>query len=482
MLNDSQAGKSPPRSEPNAEAAAGNEPVAAVVGQSRGRTGKSYAVGAFGALLVAASFASGFFIGEARNPAAASGPDLSLPTLVTGLDSEPPFDLKEVDFSQFWEVWQLVKENHVDAGKDDNLDAKLFYGAVNGMVGAMGDPYSVFMEPVGAQEFADELEGKFEGIGAEIGVKKNQLLVVAPLPETPAIRAGLKAGDYILAIDGEDTAGMSVNEAVRRIRGEKDTVVTLTIYRDGEDEQREVPITRGAINVESVRWHVQGVPSGKQVGVIEVSHFSEDTSGLFAEAVRAVLLEDVGGVVLDLRNNPGGYLDMAVRMASEWVGQETIVSESFRDGTKREHRGSGPARLADMPTIVLVNGGSASASEIVAGALQDTGAAQVVGTKSFGKGSVQDYTEFMDGSALKLTVALWLTPSGRSINQEGISPDIAIENTTEDWDNSLDPQLDQAVEMLTGYINPETADLIQERRAAAEESQEADEPETPAEK
>ncbi len=427
----------------------------------RGRdTKRGYTFGTVAALMVAASFVGGFFLGESQR-ADASLLDVNdtRPVRITNIGSAAPIDVKDVDFEQFWDVWSAVKSNYVDQGAA--VDEKMFYGAIQGMVAALGDPYSVYFDPEMAQQFADEMEGTFQGIGAEIGVKKNQLLIVAPLPETPASRAGLRSGDYILKIDDTDTTGMSSDEAVSLIRGEKGTTVRLTIYREGDKEPREVPIVRDQIVVNSVKHRVVTVPDGKKIGVIEISSFNGDTTELVNEAARSMVIENVAGIIVDVRNNPGGYLDSSVEVASEWVGKQLVVTESYSDGTKNEHFGEGSARLAGIPTVVLVNGGSASASEILAGALQDSGLAQVVGAQTFGKGSVQDYAEFGDGSALKLTIALWLTPSGRSINKEGIVPDVAIDNPDEDWDNNLDSQFDKAVEILTGYVNPDTAAVTQ---------------------
>jgi carboxyl-terminal processing protease len=428
---------------------------------------RSYAFGALAALLVTVAFISGFFLGEYQRPAAAAAVEgkISLGTKVTGLDSKAQVELNQVDFQQFWDVWKTVKAKYVS--QKDVTDEKLFYGAIQGMVGALGDPYSVYFEPVTAKKFNDEMGGTFEGIGAEIGMKKGALTIIAPLPGTPALKAGVKAGDFIIAIDGTDTTGMTVEDAVSRIRGPKATKVKLRIVREGLKEPKEMEITRAKIVVDSVKLEMKKDGNGKKLAVVTVSHFNEDTESLFADAVRKAVLENPAGLVLDLRNNPGGYLDAAVRMASEWVGHETVVSEQYADGTKREHRGDVAARLGDLPTVVLVNGGSASASEIVAGALQDSGKAKLVGEKTFGKGSVQDYSELSDGSALKITVALWLTPKGRSINKEGIVPDVTVKNSTEDWDESRDPQYDKAVQMLTGYVNPATKDIVRKQEETA---------------
>ncbi len=406
---------------------------------------RRYALGAVGAVLLLIGFFAGIAVAELETESAAQ--ILGVGHLVN-TDVKPPSDLPdEVDFGNFWDVWQIVQNRYVNQPVDE-LD--MFYGAIEGVLASLGDPYSIYLDPQIAAEFESELSGTFEGIGAEIGIKQDQLKIIAPLPDTPAERAGLMAGDAIYAIDGVDTFGMSIDEAVSRIRGEKGTEVTLLIGREGEDELREIVIVRGTIVVESVRWET--VESGDvTVGVISLYQFNETSGPAFDEAVQGILLEDPDGIILDLRNNPGGFLDTAVDVAGEWVMRDVVVMEKFSDGSTRNYMSDGNARFADLPTVVLVNGGSASASEIVAGALQYHGKATIVGEQTFGKGSVQDYMEFEDGSALKLTIALWLTPGGQSIEQEGITPDETVELTAEDFDNDLDPQYDRALEIIAGW-------------------------------
>lgn len=413
---------------------------------------RGYAKGVGSAVLLMIGFALGAVITELRE-----GQQPRTPTpIVVNRDVQGNPELPaEIDFKQFWDVWELVKSRNVD---QKATDVDLFYGALEGMVGALGDPYSVYFDPEFAEQFAADLAGTFEGIGAEIGIKQDQLMVIAPLDGTPASKAGLRSGDHIVAIDGEDTYGMTIEEAVRRIRGEKGTTVTLLIWRAGAEEATDHVITRETIVVESVTWHVEE-RDGKRFGVIEMNQFNETTEPRFQTAVQELLLEGLDGLVLDLRNNPGGFLDTAVKVAGEWVQQDLIVAEKFSDGTVRNYLSEGTARFGEIPTVVLVNGGSASASEIVAGALQDHGKADIIGTQTYGKGSVQDYMEFDDGSALKLTIALWFTPLGRSIAEEGISPDEIVEYATEDFENDRDPQLDRAFEVLGGspLRPPETA-------------------------
>lgn len=353
--------------------------------------------------------------------------------------------VQDVDFKEFWEVWDTLKENYVDQG--EVTDKKIFYGALRGMVASLGDPYTVFMSPKIAKDFSDDLAGTFEGIGAEIGIKNDILTVIAPLPDMPAEKAGLMAGDMILKIDGESTAGIYIDDAVRKIRGEKGTEVVLSIARKGVDEIIDIPIIRGAIMVKSVYTHMRD----DGIFVIEISNFNNDTEDLFNQAVREAIKLNPKGIILDLRNNPGGYLETAIEVASEWIEDGIIVTEKYTDDKKTDHLARGRARLKSYKTVVLVNGGSASASEIVSGALKDYGMARIVGEQTFGKGSVQTLVDLEDGSSLKITVAKWLTPSGLNINKEGISPQIKVELSLEDFNNNLDPQMDKAVDVILDW-------------------------------
>lgn len=349
---------------------------------------------------------------------------------------------QKVDFKLFWEVWDTIKNKSVN---QDIKDMDMFYGAQAGLVASLGDPYSVFFKPEIAQDFANELKGKFQGIGAEIAVKNEKLLIVAPLPNSPAEKGGLKAGDHIIAIDGLDTKAMSLNGAVSKIRGDKGTIVKLRVIHKGETKDKEYEITRDDIKYDSVKWEVKN----KNIGYIKVTNFNQDTDALFEKAVTELTNKNVKYILLDLRNNPGGYLTSAIKMSSYWLDNQVVVKEIARDQKKTENSSvSGFAKFKGKKTVILVNGGSASASEIVSGALQDYGVATLVGEKTFGKGSVQDLTELSDGSSLKLTIAKWYTPRDRSINELGIEPDIKVELTTEDYNKDKDPQMDKALELL----------------------------------
>ncbi len=355
------------------------------------------------------------------------------------------FELQDVDFRQFWDLWQILKEKYY---LKPVTDKTLFYGAMAGLAGSLGDPYTTYFEPKGAAEFREALNGKFEGIGAEIGIKDDQLQVIAPLPDTPAERAGLLSGDAIIKINKEETVGMTTEKAVSLIRGPRGTKVTLTIFRPSQKKPPfDVTLTRDQIQIKSVRFKM--LPQG--IAYIEMTHFNGDTEAGFMEAVNKIRQQkNVKGIILDLRNDPGGFLETSLIVAGAWVGENLVVKERAQGEIIQELRGRGPAFLAGVPTIVLVNQGSASASEIVAGALQDHGQATILGTKTFGKGSVQDYQDFKDGSGVKITIAEWVTPKERTINKAGLEPDIVVERTPEDYDAKRDPQLDYAIAVLTG--------------------------------
>jgi len=349
---------------------------------------------------------------------------------------------RDVDFNMFWQVWETLQDKYVD--KDKLSDKELFYGALKGLAAATGDPYTVFMNPIISKEFSNDMAGTFEGIGAEIGMKGGVLTIIAPLTDMPAQKAGLKAGDKILKINGEDTSPMSVDEAVGKIRGHKGTQVTLNIWREDFDQPRDFNITRNTIIVKSVTWNT----NKDNIMVITISHFNDDTVDLFDRAVSDAVKQNPKGIILDLRNDPGGYLDTAIEVASEWIEDGVVVTEKYNDDQKNDYLARGRARLKDFKTVVLANEGSASASEIVAGALKDYGLATIVGKKTFGKGSVQELESMPDGSSLKITIAKWLTPKGVNINEEGIVPDAEVDLSKEDYEADKDPQMEKAVELL----------------------------------
>lgn len=358
---------------------------------------------------------------------------------------EPEFLAKDVNFRLFWDAWKIIEDNYV---KQPVSESKLFYGAIAGSVAALGDPHTIFFDPETNEKFNQELGGSFEGIGAEVAIKKEQLVIVAPLPDSPAEKSGLKSGDKIYAIDGADTAGMSLDYAVSLIRGPRGSEVILSVARDGLDEIKEYKITRQKIQIQSVKWKMLD----NNIAYLELRAFNEDTAADFNKSVMAIVAKNPKGIVFDLRNNPGGLLDTAIGVVSEWIDGKTVVFEKYSDGRLEEHKAVNTPRFKDFPTVVLINGGSASGSEIVAGALKDYKIATLVGEKSFGKGSVQSLFPLDDGSAIKLTIAQWLTPNENMIDGEGINPDVEIKLTDEDFSNDKDPQLDKAVEILQARI------------------------------
>lgn len=354
----------------------------------------------------------------------------------------------EVNFDQFWQIWNTIKERHVDQPISDK---DLFYGAIKGMVEGIGDPYSVYFPPVEAEEFAKDLNGEFDGIGAEIGIREEQLVVVAPLPGSPAEIAGLKPLDKILAIEENDTRGISLEKAVSLIRGKKGTAVKLTVMRSDSNDIEEISIVRDVINIPSVAWNTYE----EDYAYLRIGYFNDNTVKEFDKAVEEIIAAQPKGIILDMRRNPGGFLDASIQVASEWVEKGIIVSERLTSGEEKVHESVGKHRLKDFKTIVLIDDSTASGAEIVAGALQDYDKATLVGIKTFGKGSVQSFDGLSDGSALKLTIAKWFTPSNRAIDHEGIMPDVIVEEmfveekTDENAESTfVDKGLEKAVELL----------------------------------
>lgn len=344
----------------------------------------------------------------------------------------------EVDFSLFWQAWNLLEDDYVE----DTEEKDLVYGAIRGLISSLGDPYSLFMDPKESRQFAQDLEGSFEGIGAEIGIRNNVLTVISPLSGMPAEKAGLLSGDKIIRIDDVLTTDLTLNDAVGLIRGPRGTIVNLTVLRNGGT--KEISIIRSKIDVPSVTWKwMDGIV------YIDIDNFHDDVSQEFILAMGQILPLNPKAIILDLRNNPGGFLERSIDIASWWLKRgEVVVKEEDGDGIQKEHKSHGPSNLQNVQTVILVNQGSASASEIVAGALRDQRGIKLIGQKTFGKGSVQELRKLKDSSELRLTIAKWLTPSGHSIDNQGLEPDIEVELTIEDLNQNKDPQLKKALETL----------------------------------
>lgn len=399
-------------------------------------------------LLFIALFFSGYYIGV-------RGIELSFTPKV------PKFDLKNrnltvsdfplkvtnklafdttVDFNKFWQVW-----NTAVAGKSKLETDQLYYAALTGMVASLDDPYTAFLPPQVNKTIGDELNGKYQGIGAELGMDNDQLIIVAPLDGSPAKAAGLKSGDKILKINGQSAAGLSVSEAAGRIRGDAGTQVILTT-QTGVDAARDVPIVRGVITVSSVTWQ----DKGNGTAYIRISRFGGDTNKEWDSAVSEISLQmkELDAVVIDVRGNPGGYLQSAAHIAEEFYNVKPVLYQEDATGKQTPINAARYGSFTKVPAVyVLIDQGSASASEILAGALRSTIHAKLIGVKSFGKGTVQDARDFKDGSGVHITIAKWLTPDKEWVHKKGLEPDVNVELSTEDSKNGVDMQLNKALDL-----------------------------------
>jgi len=387
-------------------------------------------------LFIALSFILGIYVGKNNRPEIEKISSLS--------NKETTVETK-TDFAPFWKTWNTIDEKYPEASK--TTDQERVYGAIMGLVGSLEDPYSVFFSPEEAKSFEDEIAGNFTGVGMEVGIKDKVLTVIAPLKDTPAYRANIKSGDKILKIDEIITSGMGIEQAIKLIRGEKGTAVTLTIFREGNNDPIEIKIVRDIINIPTLDTELRS----DGIFVIKLYSFSANSTNLFRNALKSFSESKTDKLLLDLRGNPGGYLEAAVDVASWFLpGGKIIVTEDYGNGKKPEiFRSRGYDIFNDnLKFVVLIDGGSASASEIVAGALQDHKRAKLVGDKSFGKGSVQETVKITPDTLLKITVAKWLTPNGNLIEKEGLTPDYKIEITKKDLENKKDPQLEKAVKLL----------------------------------
>jgi len=394
-------------------------------------------------ILLAVSFVGGFYLGKGEKQVVQvnlKGEPIVAGEVSIKRDQVKEYLSKDVDFDIFLTVWDMLKARYVD---QPVAETKLFYGALEGLVSALDDSYSVFLTPKISEEFTESLNGRFEGIGAEIAIKNDMLTIVSPLPDSPAEQAGLLARDIILEIDSVTTKGIRVDEAVNRIRGEKGTQVMFSVFRGGVDEPFDVAVTRDTIQVKSVSWEMKD----NNIAYIRMTNFNADTTGLFKRFQKEIIARNPNAIIFDLRNNSGGFLQTSIDVASAWVDDDIIVTERSVEGERAYTTTASPI-FRDIQTVILVNGGSASASEIVAGALQDYGLAYIIGEQTFGKGSVQVLEDLKDGSSVKFTIARWYTPNDRSIDEDGVTPDEVIELTEEDFSEDRDPQLERALEYL----------------------------------
>ncbi|MFA7191860.1 MAG: S41 family peptidase [Candidatus Paceibacterota bacterium] len=390
-------------------------------------------------VLVVGVFWGGYFFGKKQQPEI-------LPVINISNTTDSTVSTN-ADFAPFWKVWQKINEKSIYANK--KTDQEKVWGAVQGLASSLGDPYTVFFPPEESKLFSDSIHGSFGGIGAEIGIKDKILTIVAPLRDTPAFKVGLKSGDKILKIDKVDTTDMTVDKAISLIRGEKGTDVVLNIYRKGEKSPRDVSITRDTIEIPTIDTEARE----DGVFIISLYSFSENSAELFRQALLEFSKTKYDKLVVDLRGNPGGYLDSAVNISNWFLDAgKVIVTEDYGEKRKPDViKSRGPKVFTDeLKLAIIVDGGSASASEILAGALQQNGVAVIVGEKTFGKGSVQEVVEITKDTSLKVTIARWLTPNGDSISEKGLTPDHVVPITAKDILEKKDPQLDKAVEILKG--------------------------------
>lgn len=387
-------------------------------------------------LLVALFFGLGIYIGFYNSP------EIDKVLNISGKETAV---LTEADFSPFWKVWNNINEKYPSAA--ETSDQNKIYGAISGLVGSLNDPYSVFFNPDEAKLFEEDIQGNFGGVGMEIGIKEKILTVIAPLKNTPAYKADIKSGDKILKIDNIVTSGMSVEKAIKLIRGEPGTTVKLTIFREGDQEPKEIKIIRDTINIPTLDTELRK----DGIFVIKLYSFSANSVELFRNALKEFSLSKSDKLLLDLRGNPGGYLDSAVSMSSWFLDSgKTVVTEDYGNNIKPKiYRSQGYNIFSDkLKFVILIDNGSASASEILAGAMQDYKKAMLVGEKSYGKGSVQEVVKVTPDTILKITVAKWLTPNGNSISEKGLTPDYEVLFTKKDIENKSDVQLNKAVELL----------------------------------
>ncbi len=369
---------------------------------------------------------------------------------VSGFFFPAPAPKEDVDLSLFWRVWHTLDERFVGThatSTDPKPNEEHVWGAIEGLVQSYGDPYTVFMPPKDTELFEASINGEFGGIGMEVGMQKEVITVIAPLPDSPAMKAGILSGDIIVKINDESTENMNVDEAVLKIRGEKGTTVHLTLYREGEEELLELDVMRDTIIIPTLKTEEKD-----GVFIIRLYNFSATSESLMQGALREFVRSGTSGLIIDLRGNPGGFLQSAVSIASYFLPTGTVVVRESFGGEREEgvHRSTGKnlGKKQSFKVAVLIDGGSASASEILAGALREHGVAKLIGMHTFGKGSVQELVDMPDGSSLKVTIARWLTPNGTSISEGGLKPDIEVELTKEDREAKKDPQLEAAIKYV----------------------------------
>jgi carboxyl-terminal processing protease len=401
-------------------------------------------------ILLAGAFSGGFIVGHLM-PFNGPLPVISdffptSPSVQQDQQAATPSELQTL-FSPFWEAWNIVHEQYVDQPVDDHA---LMEGAIRGMMDALGDKQTFYMEPKVYENETSSLQGKYEGIGAYVDTDGEFLTIVSPIEGSPAEKAGLKPGDKVIAINGEDMTGVAPEQARLKVLGPEGSQVTLTVSRDGETQPLKFVITRAQIVLHSA----EGKMLDNGLAYVDINTFGERTTQELHATLDNLLKQNPKGIIIDLRNNPGGYLNTAVEVASEFIDKGVVLYEQYGDGRRDTHNVLGNGRATDIPIVVLINEGSASASEILAGALQDYGRAKLVGVQSYGKGSVQNWVPLSNNEgAARVTIARWLTPKERLIDHVGLTPDVVVNMTPEDFTAGRDPQLDAAKETLLAMLN-----------------------------
>jgi len=411
-------------------------------------------IGGVAVIMLLGSFSGGFLVGHFM-PAGLPFTPQELPatpppTVSPEQQSTTPEGLQTL-FKPFWEAWNIVHDQYVDQPVDD---VTMMQGAIRGMMESLGDKHSSYMDPETYDAANAGLAGEYEGIGAYVDTTADYLTIISPISGSPADRVGMMPGDKIVAIDGEDMTGIDAELVRQRVLGPAGSKVVLTVEREGESEPLEFTIIREKIVVESA----SGEMLDNGIGYIQITTFGDKTTPELRATLRELMAEDPRGLVIDLRNNGGGYLQTSVEVASEFIPDGVILYEQYGDGQRTDYKAIEGGQATEIPIIVLINEGTASASEIVAGAIQDYGRGKLVGVTSYGKGSVQNWVPLSDNQgAVRVTIAKWLTPDERSIDDEGLAPDVVVELTDEDRKSGADPQLDLAVETLLQEITASAA-------------------------
>ena len=376
------------------------------------------------------TFFGGAYFGH-KVPAASSNNILSV--------SHP--ELREL-FTPFFEAWDIVQEQYVDQPVDN---VEMMHGAIRGMLESLGDRHTSYMDPDEYQQQNATLQGEYDGIGAWVNTSGKYLVITSPMSDSPAEKAGIKPGDIVIGIDNEDMTGVNPTIVLRHILGPAGTKVLLTILREGENSPIDIEVTRAAIEVPALEYHILD----NNIAYLHLFQYSIDSDKKIKTALEEILAKNPAGLIFDLRNNSGGYLNSALKITSLFIDDGTIMIEEWSDGTQKIYKAEGDAIAKDIPLVVLVNEWTASASEITAGAIQDHEQGILIGSVTYGKGLIQNWTELKgDNGAVRVSVARWLTPNGRQIQEKGLVPDIEVEMTDEDYEAKRDPQLDKAIETI----------------------------------